>query len=133
MLVKSTLEMKYVIQDLELRGLKFPVICGGAALTRKFVEDDLRREYSSAVFYAEDAFAGLHAMEKLSGDERAAEIEAGSVVREALRAKVGGDASAGCAARSDSGGGDSAAAFLGRAHRARGGFRVEHAVSNTSI
>ena len=70
LLVKSTLEMKYVIQDLELRGLKFPVICGGAALTRKYVEDDLRREYSSAVFYAEDAFAGLHAMEKLSGDER---------------------------------------------------------------
>ena len=85
LLVKSTLEMKYVIQDLELRGLKFPVICGGAALTRKFVEDDLRREYSSAVFYAEDAFAGLHAMEKLSGEERATEIDAGSVVREALK------------------------------------------------
>jgi 5-methyltetrahydrofolate--homocysteine methyltransferase len=92
LLVKSTLEMKYVIQDLELRGLKFPVICGGAALNRKFVEDDLRREYSSAVFYAEDAFAGLHAMEKLSGDQRAATIEAGSVVREALRPRAAGDA-----------------------------------------
>jgi 5-methyltetrahydrofolate--homocysteine methyltransferase len=91
LLVKSTLEMKYVIQDLELRGLKFPVICGGAALTRKFVEDDLRREYSSAVFYAEDAFAGLHAMEKLSGDERAATVEAGSVVRAALRPRAVGD------------------------------------------
>jgi 5-methyltetrahydrofolate--homocysteine methyltransferase len=92
LLVKSTLEMKYVIQDLQLRGLKFPVICGGAALTRKFVEDDLRREYSSAVFYAEDAFAGLHAMEKLSGTERTATIEAGSVVREALRAKTAANA-----------------------------------------
>jgi len=36
--------------------LAYPVICGGAALTRKYVEDDLRREYSNAVFYGEDAF-----------------------------------------------------------------------------
>jgi 5-methyltetrahydrofolate--homocysteine methyltransferase len=66
LLVKSTLEMKYVIQDLERQKLDFPVICGGAALTRKYVEDDLRREYSNAVFYAEDAFAGLHVMEDLA-------------------------------------------------------------------
>jgi 5-methyltetrahydrofolate--homocysteine methyltransferase len=93
LLVKSTLEMKYVVQDLELRGLKYPVICGGAALTRKYVEDDLRREYSSAVYYAEDAFAGLHAMEKLSGAEREATIEAGSVVREFVRTKAVADPS----------------------------------------
>ncbi|MGB0104244.1 MAG: vitamin B12 dependent-methionine synthase activation domain-containing protein, partial [Candidatus Sulfotelmatobacter sp.] len=65
LLVKSTLEMKYVIQDLQRQKLEFPVICGGAALTRKYVEDDLRREYANAVFYAEDAFAGLHVMEDL--------------------------------------------------------------------
>ncbi|HTU33051.1 MAG TPA: homocysteine S-methyltransferase family protein, partial [Candidatus Acidoferrum sp.] len=47
LLVKSTLEMKYVIQDLERQKLEFPVICGGAALTRKYVEDDLRREYTN--------------------------------------------------------------------------------------
>jgi 5-methyltetrahydrofolate--homocysteine methyltransferase len=87
LLVKSTLEMKYVIQDLQLRGLVFPVICGGAALTRKFVEDDLRREYSSAVFYAEDAFAGLHAMEKLSGSDRAEMVAAGTVVKEGPKAR----------------------------------------------
>src|SRR5690348_7211471 len=67
LLVKSTLEMKYVLQDLERQQLEFPVICGGAALTRKYVEDDLRREYSNAVFYADDAFAGLHIMEDLIG------------------------------------------------------------------
>jgi 5-methyltetrahydrofolate--homocysteine methyltransferase len=66
LLVKSTLEMKYVIQDLERQKLEFPVICGGAALTRKYVEDDLRREYANAVFYADDAFAGLHIMEDLA-------------------------------------------------------------------
>src|SRR5438045_8272040 len=66
LLVKSTLEMKYVIQDLERQQLQFPVICGGAALTRKYVEDDLRREYSNGVFYSDDAFGGLHIMEDLA-------------------------------------------------------------------
>src|SRR5215475_3837932 len=66
LLVKSTLEMKYVIQELQRQSLEIPVICGGAALTRKYVEDDLRREYSSGVFYADDAFAGLHVMEDLT-------------------------------------------------------------------
>jgi len=66
LLVKSTLEMKYVIQDLERIESQIPVICGGAALTRKYVEDDLRREYKSSVFYAEDAFAGLHVMSDLT-------------------------------------------------------------------
>src|SRR5579864_4065610 len=65
LLVKSTLEMKYVLQDLHHQELDFPVICGGAALTRKYVEDDLRREYQSGVFYADDAFGGLHIMQDL--------------------------------------------------------------------
>jgi 5-methyltetrahydrofolate--homocysteine methyltransferase len=69
LLVKSTLEMKYVIQDLQLTQSQIPVICGGAALTRKYVEDDLRKEYSSAVFYAEDAFAGLHVMSDLTDED----------------------------------------------------------------
>jgi 5-methyltetrahydrofolate--homocysteine methyltransferase len=72
LLVKSTLEMKYVIQDLERLAMETPVICGGAALTRKYVEDDLRREYSSAVFYAEDAFAGLHVMTDLTTEDEEA-------------------------------------------------------------
>jgi 5-methyltetrahydrofolate--homocysteine methyltransferase len=66
LLVKSTLEMKYVLQDLQLQKLDYPVICGGAALTRKYVEDDLRREYSHSVFYANDAFDGLHVMDDLT-------------------------------------------------------------------
>jgi len=67
LLVKSTLEMKYVLQDLTAQNLTFPVICGGAALTRKYVEDDLRGEYREAVFYANDAFDGLHVMDDLVG------------------------------------------------------------------
>jgi len=88
LLVKSTLEMKYVIQDLERQKLEFPVICGGAALTRKYVEDDLRREYSNAVFYADDAFAGLHLMEDLSTADgrRQARLDEGRTVKEYAKA-----------------------------------------------
>jgi 5-methyltetrahydrofolate--homocysteine methyltransferase len=88
LLVKSTLEMKYVIQELERQKLQFPVICGGAALTRKYVEDDLRREYSNAVFYGEDAFAGLHVMEDLAGEDgkRDARLKDGRTVKEYAKA-----------------------------------------------
>jgi len=88
LLVKSTLEMKYVIQDLERQKLEFPVICGGAALTRKYVEDDLRREYSNGVFYADDAFAGLHIMEDLATADgaRATRIAEGRTVKEYAKA-----------------------------------------------
>jgi len=87
LLVKSTVEMKYVIQDLERQGLKFPVICGGAALTRKYVEDDLRREYSSAVFYADDAFAGLNLMKDLcaADGQREERLAEGRTVKEFVK------------------------------------------------
>jgi 5-methyltetrahydrofolate--homocysteine methyltransferase len=88
LLVKSTLEMKYVIQDLQRQSLDYPVICGGAALTRKFVEDDLRREYSSAVFYAEDAFAGLHVMEDLASadGQREKRLKEGKTIKDYSKA-----------------------------------------------
>jgi 5-methyltetrahydrofolate--homocysteine methyltransferase len=88
LLVKSTLEMKYVIQDLERQKLDYPVICGGAALTRKYVEDDLRREYSNAVFYADDAFSGLHIMEDLIAEDgqRSARLTEGKTVKEYAKA-----------------------------------------------
>jgi 5-methyltetrahydrofolate--homocysteine methyltransferase len=86
--VKSTLEMKYVIQDLQRQSLEFPVICGGAALTRKYVEDDLRREYSNSVFYADDAFAGLHIMEDLATTDgkRDSRLKEGRTVKEYAKA-----------------------------------------------
>jgi 5-methyltetrahydrofolate--homocysteine methyltransferase len=97
LLVKSTLEMKYVIQDLEAQKLDFPVICGGAALTRKYVEDDLRREYSNSVFYADDAFAGLHIMDDLTSanGQRQSRLEEGRKVKEFAKAVAasGGEAS----------------------------------------
>src|ERR1051325_291002 len=96
LLVKSTLEMKYVIQDLHAQGQDFPVICGGAALTRKYVEDDLRREYSNGVFYADDAFTGLHLMDDLTSSNGAREkrIQEGRKIKEFAKATVAAGADA---------------------------------------
>jgi 5-methyltetrahydrofolate--homocysteine methyltransferase len=90
LLVKSTLEMKYVLQDLHRQALDFPVICGGAALTRKYVEDDLRREYHEGVFYADDAFAGLHIMEDLTSPDgqKQARLTEGKTVKEYAKASL---------------------------------------------
>ncbi|MEN2982485.1 MAG: homocysteine S-methyltransferase family protein [Thermus sp.] len=66
LLVKSTLVMKENLEYMRERGYTLPVILGGAALTRSFVEEELRRIYPN-VYYAEDAFEGLRLMEALTG------------------------------------------------------------------
>lgn len=65
LLVKSTLIMKENLEVLNERNLKIPVVLGGAALTRRFVEQDLKKIYQGYVEYAEDAFDGLRFMEKI--------------------------------------------------------------------
>ncbi|MDP5228527.1 MULTISPECIES: methionine synthase [Arthrobacter] len=67
LLVKSTVVMKENLEELTSRGLgkKWPVILGGAALTRTYVEDDLAGMFDGEVRYAKDAFEGLALMEPL--------------------------------------------------------------------
>lgn len=66
LLVKSTLVMKDNLLEMNQRGLEgYPVILGGAALTRGYVEQDLRSLYNGRVFYAQDAFEGLRLMEEI--------------------------------------------------------------------
>ncbi|MCT9820752.1 homocysteine S-methyltransferase family protein [Microbacterium sp. W1N] len=67
LLVKSTVVMKENLQELQARGLagKWPVILGGAALTRAYVESDLAGLFDGEVRYAKDAFEGLALMEPL--------------------------------------------------------------------
>ena len=66
LLVKSTLVMKENLEELNARDLwRFPVILGGAALTRGYVEEDLRSIYKGEVFYAGDAFDGLRLMQEI--------------------------------------------------------------------
>jgi len=67
LLVKSTLIMKENLELMNERGIKVPVVLGGAALTRRYVEDDLKSLYNGKLYYARDAFAGLHTMDKLVG------------------------------------------------------------------
>jgi len=69
LLVKSTLVMKENLEEMNQRALSIPVILGGAALTRRYVEQDLRAVYKGRVFYANDAFDGLKLMEAIKRGE----------------------------------------------------------------
>ena len=72
LLVKSTVIMKENLQELNQRRLAadFPVILGGAALTRAYVEQDLHEIYEGEVRYARDAFEGLRLMDALIAVKR---------------------------------------------------------------
>jgi len=66
LLVKSTLIMRENLEEINERGLAtIPVILGGAALTRTYVERDMRKVYEGRVFYGKDAFEGLRTMDRL--------------------------------------------------------------------
>jgi 5-methyltetrahydrofolate--homocysteine methyltransferase len=75
LLVKSTVVMKENLLELNARGLatKWPVLLGGAALTRSFVEQDLAELFTGEVRYARDAFEGLALMEPLVAISRGAD------------------------------------------------------------
>ncbi|MGW4158109.1 methionine synthase [Streptomyces sp. NPDC004788] len=72
LLVKSTVIMKENLEELNGRGLaaRYPVILGGAALTRAYVEQDLHEIYQGEVRYARDAFEGLRLMDALMAVKR---------------------------------------------------------------
>ena len=72
LLVKSTVIMKENLEELNNRGLsdRWPVILGGAALTRSFVEVDLANVFPGTVRYAKDAFEGLKLMDSMMGMKR---------------------------------------------------------------
>jgi 5-methyltetrahydrofolate--homocysteine methyltransferase len=72
LLVKSTVIMKENLEEMNDRGVgaRWPVLLGGAALTRAFVEEDLAALYSGEVRYARDAFEGLRLMDAFMGVKR---------------------------------------------------------------
>lgn len=69
LLVKSTLIMRDNLEIMNERGINVPVILGGAALNRRYVDNDLIPLYDGKLFYARDAFDGLHAMDELTQPE----------------------------------------------------------------
>ncbi|MEO3929842.1 methionine synthase [Micromonosporaceae bacterium B7E4] len=93
LLVKSTVVMKENLAEMASRGVagRWPVLLGGAALTRSYVEDDLRSTYPGEVHYARDAFEGLSLMDRLMAAKRGgapvvdAERDAALAVRRARR------------------------------------------------
>lgn len=66
LLVKSTIIMRENLQELNTQELsEIPILLGGAALTRSYVEQDLRGVYNGRVFYGRDAFEGLATLDKI--------------------------------------------------------------------
>lgn len=70
LLVKSTVIMRENLEELSRQGYDIPVLLGGAALTRAYVEDDCVRAYTGGrVAYAQDAFSGLDLMKKVANGD----------------------------------------------------------------
>ncbi|HYM73938.1 MAG TPA: methionine synthase [Stellaceae bacterium] len=70
LLVKSTVVMRENLEEMSRAGLEIPVMLGGAALTRRYVEDDCVKAYDSGrVAYARDAFDGLALMDRVVGND----------------------------------------------------------------
>ncbi|HEX8747993.1 MAG TPA: methionine synthase [Pyrinomonadaceae bacterium] len=105
LLVKSTLIMRDNLELMNERGINVPVVLGGAALTRRYVEDDLKSLYNGRLFYAKDAFDGLHTMDALKGKagaengakakSKAAAADADEAIQEDAEDLVGEDAKLG--------------------------------------
>jgi 5-methyltetrahydrofolate--homocysteine methyltransferase len=98
LLVKSTVVMKEDLLTLNEKGLDPPVILGGAALNRRYVEQDLTALYRGPLFYGEDAFGGLHIMDRLMAEKRlrasgsrgvAGLVESRKAPKELARARTG--------------------------------------------
>ncbi|MFA9444058.1 homocysteine S-methyltransferase family protein [Egicoccus sp. AB-alg6-2] len=71
LLVKSTVVMRDNLEEMNARGMaSLPVLLGGAALTRGYVEDDLREVYDGDVFYCKDAFEGLRVLDTVMAARR---------------------------------------------------------------
>ncbi|HBC76952.1 MAG TPA: methionine synthase [Candidatus Wallbacteria bacterium] len=83
LLVRSTEVMRENLLELERRGKRYDVVLGGAALTRRFVEEDLAKLYGGRVFYAEDAFSGLMILKNICSGGPAA--GGGSVKRSSAK------------------------------------------------
>ncbi|WP_343602907.1 methionine synthase [Mycobacterium sp.] len=90
LLVKSTVVMKENLQEMNTRGVagKFPVLLGGAALTRSYVENDLAEIYDGEVHYARDAFEGLKLMDTIMSAKRGEGFDTDNAEAVAAREKV---------------------------------------------
>jgi 5-methyltetrahydrofolate--homocysteine methyltransferase len=101
LLVKSTLIMKENLEVMNEQGITIPVVLGGAALTRRYVEQALRSTYKGKVFYANDAFDGLRFMERVISADLEYPVGATSSVAEEDETLTGTEAKIALAQRND--------------------------------
>ena len=88
LLVKSTVVMREDLEELNARGLsRFPVLLGGAALNRRYVEHDLRAVYEGDVYYCQDAFEGLDTLGRVVAGEAPAAARTAASGTPAARAE----------------------------------------------
>ncbi|WP_040160849.1 methionine synthase [Mobilicoccus massiliensis] len=90
LLVKSTVVMKDNLEEFNKRGLadKWPVLLGGAALTRVYVEEDLASIYEGHVRYARDAFEGLRLMDAVAKAKADPELDLADALPELRKRRV---------------------------------------------
>ena len=90
LLVKSTVIMKENLEELNSRGVaaRWPVLLGGAALTRAYVENDLAEVYEGEVRYARDAFEGLRLMDAVAKARSNPELSVGEALPELRKRRV---------------------------------------------
>ena len=107
LLVNTSKQMPLIVNELQRRGLKFPVLVGGAAINRRFGRRMLFTEdgstYEPGVFYCKDAFEGLETMDQLIDPQRKpsmleqirkdADMEMGRAAQQAPRSSVSGQRS----------------------------------------
>jgi 5-methyltetrahydrofolate--homocysteine methyltransferase len=95
LLVSTSKQMPLAVKELHHRGLKYPVLIGGAAINRAYgrriIYVDEESRYQPGVFYCKDAFEGLETMDKLT-EVSVAEAAVAQIHREAEEAKAGGAA-----------------------------------------
>ncbi|MGB7364007.1 MAG: methionine synthase [Rhodococcus sp. (in: high G+C Gram-positive bacteria)] len=90
LLVKSTVVMKENLLEMNSKGVaeQFPVMLGGAALTRSYVENDLAEVYEGEVSYARDAFEGLRLMDTIMNSKRGVKPAKDDAEAEAAKLKT---------------------------------------------
>ncbi len=101
LLVKSTLVMRDDLQELNRLGINTPVILGGAALTRGYVEKDLRDIYKGPLFYGKDAFEGLRVMDHIATGKIAEMLVATGESADRAKDRCGGGVAVTSAAETD--------------------------------
>ena len=88
LLVKSTAVMKDNLEELQAQGIDIPVLLGGAALTKSFINDYCRPLYDGPIFYCRDAFDGVVSMQRIeTGDSSNTALAADLINEEEVVAK----------------------------------------------